>query len=365
MSSSTINKYIDIDSTYRDRNLYPLQTDFVIPVNFQAKAHSVFNASDPVFLEYPYEINKTATPIAVPTNAFTLDATFLSIDNVYSNSYFENNSLALTPSWHLITSYVGSTRIATLANNTTVLAGSLVSIRKRLPDVRDALVAGSTITTINLGGIASQTTNYAGYIIRFVTIGGVASTEYRIIKSYNGSTRVATLQLPLSVAPIAGDIYELLPYNYDNFNTLLYSGTYVLTQPVCYAIELLYLTIPNTLVLNGNRGNLDSYPYFYVKLYNENKNISNHILYSNNPNTEFATFKIPMTLTLSREKFFTLRDSKCVQVMKFQPDQSIRFIVTLPNGEPIQFQTPDYLSPNEPNPYLQISASFSIRRIEN
>jgi len=365
MSSSNINKYIDIDSTYRDRNLYPLQSDFVIPVNFQAKAHSVFTASDPVFIEFPYEINKTATPNGVLTNTFVLDATFLSIDNIYSNSYFENNSLSLTPSWHLITSYVGSTRTATLATNTNVLLGSLVSIRKQLPDVRDALVAGSTILTINLGVLASPTTNYAGYIIRFITIGGVGSTDYRIIKSYNGSTKVATLQIPLAVAPIAGDIYEILPFNYDNYTTLFYSGTYVMTQPVCYAIELLYLTIPNTLVLNGNRGNLDSYPYFYVKLYNENKNSSNHILYSNNPNTEFATFKIPMTLTLSREKFFTLRDSKCVQVIKFQPEQAIRFTVTLPNGEPIQFQTPDYLSPNEPNPYLQLSASFSIRRIEN
>lgn len=362
--SSNINKYLDIDSTYRDRNLYPFQSDFVIPVNFQAKAHSVFNSSDPVFLQYPYEINKTATPNGIITNTFTLDSTFLQIDNLYSNSYFENNSLALTPSWHLITSYVGSTRIATLNTSTNVLLGSLVSIRKNLPELRDAIIAGSTNININLGILASQNINYTGFIIRFVTIAGVPSTEYRIIKSYNQLTKVATLQYAISSAPIAGDIYEIISYNYDNFTTLLYSGTTTISQPVCYAIELLYLTIPNTLVLNGNRGNLDSYPYFYVKLYNENKNSSNHILYSNNPNTEFATFKIPMTLTLSREKFFTLRDSKCIQVIKFQPSQSIRFTVTLPNGEAIKFQIPDYTSPNEPNPYLQISASFSIRRIE-
>lgn len=137
-----------------------------------------------------------------------------------------------------------------------------------------------------------------------------------------------------------------------------------MTQPVCYSIELLYLTLPNTTILNGNRGYLDTYSYFYVKLYNENKNSSNHILYSNNPNTEFAIFKVPMTIVLRDEQFFTLRDSKCVQVIKFQPEQAIRFTVTLPNGEPIIFSTPDYYSPNVPNPYLQISASFAIRRLD-
>jgi hypothetical protein len=137
-----------------------------------------------------------------------------------------------------------------------------------------------------------------------------------------------------------------------------------MTQPVCHAIELLYLTLPNKKIKNGNRGGLDSYPYFYVKLYNVNKNSSNHLLISNNPNTEFASYKIPMTLVLRQETFFTLRDSKCVQVFKFQPEQSIHFTVTLPNGEPIEFEEQDYFSPNPADPYLQISASFSMRRID-
>lgn len=362
--SSVINKYLDVDSTYRDRKLYPLASNFVMPVTFTQKATNIFFAQDPVALAYPYEINLTSSAAGIPVTSVVLNSPFKQIDNLYSNSLLEVDSLALVPSYSLITNYLGSTRTATLETAVTINPGNLVSIRKQLPVLRDTLAAGSTTSTVVLGAAASnQNGIYNGYIIRFVTIGGVASTAYSYIKSYDGSTKTATISTLLPSAPVLGDIYEIIQYNYDNYNPLLYSGTTVMTQPVCYSIELLYLTIPNTTILNGNRGELDDYPYFYVKLYNENKNSSNHILYSNNPHSEFATFKVPMTIVLRSESYFTLRDSKCVQVIKFQPDQAIRFTVTLPNGDPIIFSNPDYYSPNEPNPYLQISASFAIREI--
>lgn len=363
--SSIINKYLDVDSTYRDRRLYPLSSNFVMPVTFSSKATSIFQASDPIALAYPYEINLTSAAAGVPVTSVVLNAPFKQIDNIYSNSLLEVNSLALVPTYSLITDYIGSTRTATLANAITINPGDLVSVRKQLPVLRETLQAGSTTSTVVLGAGASSTNNiYNGYIIRFVTIGGIASTVYSIIKSYDGATKTATITSLLPAAPILGDIYELIQYNYDNYNPIMYSGTTTMTQPVCYSIELLYITLPNTTVLNGNRGYLDDYPYFYVKLYNENTNSSNHILYSNNPNSELATFKVPMTIVLKSEQYFTLRDSKCVQVIKFQPEQAVRFTVTLPNGEPIIFSTPDYVSPNQPNPFLQISASFALRRID-
>lgn len=362
--SSVINKYIDIDSTYRNRTFYPLQSNFVIPVYFNTKALSVFQAKDPVFLGYPIAINKTAVGV-LPTDTFVIGPDCSPTDNVYTNSYFENGSLTLAPTYTKIIDYDGATKTITLENSIAVLTNP-ISIRPQLPQVRDVLtVAGSTTVSVILGNSASnQSGSYDGYMLRFVTLGGLPSTVYTYIKNYNGLTKTAILNSPLPSAPVVGDIYELIQYSYDNFNCLLYNGTTTMTQPVCYSIELLYITIPNVKVKNGNGGFLDNYPYFYVKLYNENANSSNHILYSNNPNTNFATFKVPMTLVLRNEVYFTLRDSKCVQVIKFSPDQDIHFEITLPNGEPLVLDTPDFNSPNAPNPFLQISASFAIRRID-
>ena len=51
------------------------------------------------------------------------------------------------------------------------------------------------------------------------------------------------------------------------------------------------------------------------------------------------------------------------QTIKFKPNDNLYFSVRLPNGElysPVESET---FSPLEPNPYIQISAAFSIRRV--
>ena len=149
------------------------------------------------------------------------------------------------------------------------------------------------------------------------------------------------------------------------FTPLLYSGTQGFNQTICYTIDLLYITIPNINTLSGYGGSLDKYPFLYLYLYNEGSGMgSGNLLYSNNPNAKNATFKIPLGLNLRQETFFTLKDAKCIQTVKFKPDLPIRFRLTLPNGEPVVLATPDNFSPLEPNPLVQISGCFAIRRMD-
>ena len=83
---------------------------------------------------------------------------------------------------------------------------------------------------------------------------------------------------------------------------------------------------------------------------------------TNNPNSREALFRIPMSVNLLDQAFFTLDTTNPSQSISFKPDDSLHFSVCLPNGEPIKFRDHDWLSPAAPNPFLQISATFSLTR---
>ena len=212
-----------------------------------------------------------------------------------------------------------------------------------------------------LGGLAENIDNiYTNCYLRIFS--GIASQSYGIIIGYTGSTKTAILKTPLSNIPITGDGYEILPYTKDNFSPLLYNGTNT-NQVVCYEIELLHLVLPNVFILNGSAGKLDDYPYFYVKLYNMSSKPSATKMITNNPNSREAIFATPMDLNLTSQSFFTLTATNPIQQMTFKPDDNLHFSVCLPNGEALQFRENDWFSPGAPNPFLQISAVFSIKRV--
>jgi hypothetical protein len=136
-----------------------------------------------------------------------------------------------------------------------------------------------------------------------------------------------------------------------------------MNQPVCYEVELLNMTLPNVLFENGNRGFMDQYPYFYIKLYSTDSKPGQSSMITNNPNAKEALFRMPMHLYLKDESFFTLDKCKSIQQITMKPDDSLRFTICLPNGEPIILRDADYFSPAPPNPFLQMSATFKLTRM--
>lgn len=152
----------------------------------------------------------------------------------------------------------------------------------------------------------------------------------------------------------------------DQYVPLNYSGSTVSQdQLVCYEIELLNLILPN-LELNTTRVLTSFYPYIFVELSNNNsfsKNIN--ALYTNNQYGQSALFAVPISDVNSPEtsQFLNLNNCKSIQTIKFKPNDALHFRVFLTNGETFTPYLKDTIPPMVPNPLVQISAVFSIRRV--
>lgn len=158
--------------------------------------------------------------------------------------------------------------------------------------------------------------------------------------------------------------FEVMPFTKDNKSPFVYSGSMTTNhQPVAHEITLNSLILPNVVLSAG--GIIANYPYVYVEFENTTLASSQNILYSNNPLTHHAMFKVPITdlnhPTTSR--FVKLNGNGMVQTVSFRQNDSIRVMVRLPSGE--EFQTlpkdTDYGQP--PNPFLQVSFCFGMKRL--
>jgi hypothetical protein len=152
----------------------------------------------------------------------------------------------------------------------------------------------------------------------------------------------------------------------DQYVPLNYSGSTVSQeQLVCYEIELLNLILPN-LELNTTRVLTSFYPYIFVEFSNTSSFIKNvNALYTNNQYGQSALFAVPISDVNSPEisQFLNLNNCKSIQTIKFKPNDSIHFRVFLTNGETFTPYLKDTIPPMLPNPLVQITAMFSIRRV--
>ena len=203
---------------------------------------------------------------------------------------------------------------------------------------------------------------YSNSYVRFTS--GVNNGLVFLISSYDGSTHQVTLASPMPNIPTAGDTLELDSFSRDNASTLVYSGVVNNSgQNAFYEIELCWLSVPNIILNVGYGGTLDRYPYIYVNLYNEGKRLANQVMFSNNPNSTLALFKVPINEYFGDTSFITLKDSKSKQIVRFETNQDLRFTLTLPDGTIIKYGTDDTVSPLEPDPFTQVNALFSLRKL--
>jgi hypothetical protein len=224
---------------------------------------------------------------------------------------------------------------------------------------------------------------YVGMFITDVTGGGTAQ-----VLTYDGATRSGTvgagwgapaagntfairtvcLSNGFSTLPAVGDNYEVEIFTRDNSVSFVYTGSMVSQQEmVCYEVELLNLILPNSTLSSGRGGRIAFYPYVYVELTNQSASSAGTkgVIYSNNPHAYRMLFRaaIDDTPTPLISPFIKIDGDGMVQTVKFKPNDALHFAVYLPNGELFQVEDPDYVSPTEPNPLVQISALFSIKRL--
>jgi hypothetical protein len=191
--------------------------------------------------------------------------------------------------------------------------------------------------------------------------------DYRQIIAYNGATRTATVtpEFSHSIADGLPDLqFEILTFEKDNFNPLVVvASEFSTNQMVCYEITLSQLILPNVILSTGQGNLIAFYPYVYVKFTNVTAK-NRYTLYSNNPAAVEVLFKIPITNYVSpTTSTFVPLSSGMTQTIAFKPIDNFEFAVYLPNGELFETLLTDTTPPFPPNPNLQVSATFTLRRV--
>lgn len=227
-----------------------------------------------------------------------------------------------------------------------------------------------------VGGILTDSTKSTGALVT----GYVGSTHQATLYSSIGASigdawtmRTAVLQQQFTASPylsatgLLNKNYEVEMFSRDNANPFVYNGSLVTTeQMVCYEVELLNLTLPNTVLASGRGGRAIFYPYLYVELQQVSAaGNNNNILYSNNPNSHKMLFRavVDDTPIPVISPFIKIDGDGMTHTIKFKPTDSFRFSVHHPNnGELFRTVIQDYYSPTEVNPLAQISACFAFRR---
>ena len=162
--------------------------------------------------------------------------------------------------------------------------------------------------------------------------------------------------------------YYVVPFDKDGCVSMDYRGTFVSSnQMVCYGITVNTLILPNQ-ILNLPFGSLtSSYPYVLLEITNETASSGHNkgVIYSNNPNTVSATFVCSISDVNSPTitKFININSDRSSQIIKFKPNDALKFRVFLPDGKTFETEIKDRLPPLGVNPLLQLNCLIEIIRL--
>lgn len=260
-------------------------------------------------------------------------------------------------------------------------------------NISDAIINSVGINSVDLPSSCSNIPNdYNNLYIRILN--GAAANDVRMISNYSVSTiggvttRRASVYVPFSAPVAAGDLFEMKTgivspafpfsistnnffidsFSYDNLYPFIYTGSTVSQQEmVCYELELLNIRLPNQILETGFGSRIAFYPYVYVEIRNVSGPSSGNrnAIYSNNPNATFATFRAVINDTSQPDQatYITTDGGGMTCTLKFKPNDNLYFAVRLPNGDLYKTELLDNYSPYQPNPLIQISALFAMRRV--
>ncbi len=322
---------------------------------------------------------ESSLPVPLAASYFILDPTDTTTDpnspyvfvpngspgnNAYFSWYLYNES---DNTYRVINFYDATTKIVSVdaTVGVTWADGDVFDIRKELPvivgDVSSATLNSVIITSPpTVGSFSSVSNFYKGDFIRVRD-----TNEARRITSYDG-TNMFVVSPAFDTLP-AG-VVEILPFSYDNFNPFVYTGSQVSQQEnVCYELELLDLVLPNQILDSEQGSRIAFYPYVYVELVNLSSSSAGNknILYSNNPNSVNMLWRVAIDDISNQTSTSFIKndcDGSC-QTVKFKPNDNLHFSVRLSNGELFKTVLEESYSPYKPNPLIQISGMFSMKRM--
>jgi hypothetical protein len=382
-----VYKYLDIDSTYRNRVDYPDPNSFVVRNSSSSNVSSnnlvAFNL--PVY-SFPTSELYTGTPLIFQPlqfqnggdNNLILDTRETeSIPNFYAGYFIESIAPANTtptPAQYSIVEYstiasydnVTQTVLFTsvLPSNTTL--GSNYIIRKNKPlfigNINTIVTAGTVFTLTSAYGSVPNDTNSVYYLR--IRKASNSTLDNRIVQITVSTTIPNQITLNSNINLQPNDSIEIIGPGQNIITSLRYaSGGSQSIQGGDYELELLWLSVPNQILDVGYGGSLDRYPFIYCSIYTGITNTTQQVLYSNNPYTSKVLFKVPINEYFGDTSFITLKDSKAKQTIYFDPSQDLFFELTLPDGTVISFNEFDNMPPYPPNPFLQINLLVSMKKL--
>ena len=378
IDTTNIKRVIN-ESTYLSSSVDGLTDSFIISVSI------------------PFPIVPTSIQFVQSTSLLDTPYFFIQggaiADNYYEKTIIYNETysiLTTIPQWRSIITYDGTTKIAGInVVNNPLIGWNLTDtyiLRSVSPQEIGILQNGSDLTTAVINKTYCSPLSYIGDFIRITTQGANYNKICRIVKCHQhdkchqNETELqsnCSLSIPLNETKLQldcslsiplneTDTYEILQYTRDNAVPFTYTGSTVSQQSmVCYEIELIDLVLPNKTLKNGGR--IAFYPYVYVEFQNISSSSSGNtnIIYSNNPNSTRMLFRCPIDDIPNPllSPFIKIDSDGAKQIIKFKPNDNLKFGVYLPNGELFETLLPEYYSPCAPNPFIQISALFSIKRL--
>jgi hypothetical protein len=329
-----MKRYVDIDSSRRNRQIYPKPGDFVISLGGTYN-NNPETAGDPILLAFPYEANRLSGGSTFTQLALSVISS--NIVNFYRNSYIE-----IFGDFRKIIEYDNLTQIATVdvAFPFAYPALTPYTIRREIPFEGPKLTGGASLTPFQVVlNVTSSTSNdyYKGYFLFLPGINAPYSYQWKRIVSYNGATRVATLATPTLGLVGAGVQYEIMKFSYENYLPLRYVGTNSLNSSVCETLRLINVVVPNKRVKGGYGGTLQNYSHVYVSLYSETENSWVSPIISNNSAAHRSLFKVPVSY-LPNTDWLTLSLSSMNQNIVFKENDTIHFSILLPTNEVLEFE---------------------------
>jgi len=375
-----MRRYLDIDSGRRNRFSYPSIGNFVVEVN-GTYHNTPSSALDPIVLAFPYETNLLSGG-STPTQ-LTLSVAASNIVNFYRNSYIEING-----NFRLCTAYDNSIQVATVSPAFPVAYPALTpyTIRKELPVelsagvFQEALPVNTAANVFTPGPLAAAIAGPDGLGLQdlFVFVAGaIPPLTYqwgrlnRILVAgvWTGSYQVVTPN-PGGVygALLAGTIYEIQRFSFDNVYPLNYVGTEVINNAAYEQVRLVNLVLPNNKIIGSYGGTLQNYPYLYVQIYSEKGITYQNPIISNNPGSKKALFKVPISF-LPNTTFLTLALSSMNQQITFKENDTLHITITLPDGTILTMENPNLYTffpgfnfPIQSDPLNQVNLILEITR---
>ena len=380
--------YLELDSTYRDRELYPYSSEFIHDYTFKPWVDYVYNFKGSPNDNTEYVSTGTQTSILLKdlnTPMFSIVGLELICNGETARiTHWDNNLKIISTETPFTKWTVGSScRIQNNSTNTCI-------------HCPNKLLVGSGMILYNVSineyrKITLYKNNFLHLLTPFSNTWDITDVYEIVKKEYQ---RVGEITLPgnidnlkegqlvritefdvpqnvISTSVVTKDL-ELVPrlptsgkFRYSVFNTtskriMERLGTRCSEQ--MYNISLNNIILPNTIINHPTGKVTTNLPYVYVVLCNETKY---NTFITNNINMHTAVFKCPMTdIANINESPFVKISSPMTHKMRLDLSSHIKFSVHLPDGSLIKFLYPDSLYPQQPRYELQIFSCFELTKIK-